>query len=249
MGIITGVVAIGFLLLMGVVVYSIFSETIDTIWANLQEKRDQQEEQAPPDETVNGNLASNTGTRVCDLDMELVGTVYDPTVIDVARAFEEQELALWVGQSDINWKFEQQNTNIIDYTWFCSGETPASLLEMLSFYNRGTLEQLSLFGQGTVETDKTIRIYFEAKSMDSGKKMYADQKKDAGDRDDLFSRSIVIEQDTPLPTSFSLPISLYDVTEDDYHLKFWSDELNINDKMPNYKLKYNLCSPSKSSCG
>ena len=31
MGIITGVVALGFLLLMGVVVYSLFSETIDTI--------------------------------------------------------------------------------------------------------------------------------------------------------------------------------------------------------------------------
>lgn len=248
MGIIIGIVALGFLLLMGIVVYSIFSETIDTIWANFQEKQDQQEEQAPPDEIVNGNLANITGTRVCDLSIELVGTVYDPTV--VGDPFKGQELALWVGKTNPLFELKNApNTNIIEYNWFCSGQTPASLLEMLSFYNKGKLEQLSLFGQGTVETDKTIRIYFEAKSMDSGKKMYADSKKDAGDRDDVFLDSIEIKQDTSLPSSFSLPISLYDVTEDDYYVKFWSEDLKINEKMPNYKLNYNLCSPSKSSCG
>ncbi len=264
MGIITGVVALGFLLLMGVVVYSLFSETIDTIISKINEEQEKQNVQAPPDERENGNLASNTGTRVCDLDIKIVGVVYDSLPLGIGDPFTGQELGLWVGdvtgKADTSFFFEDYNKNVIEYQWICASTdtlpSTASLLDMLSFYNKGTLEQLSLFQSSTVEVDKTILLYLEAESMNSKRGegvMYAyessSDRNNLEDRKNVFSGYADVYQDTKLPQLFEINMRLYDVTEDDYDVKFWSKDMKLNEKIPNVKYKYNLCSPSKSSCG
>ncbi len=243
------VVGIGFLLIASVVAYSFFGDTVDKIFTTLAEQQQQQNDQAQPEEKDSGNLASDTNTRVCNLELKFVGTVFDPVIL--GNPFTTQELELGMGTPNPVFDLvNSPNKNIIEYRWLCTGENAtASWLELMSFYNTDKLTELSLTGSGQIEEkDRTIRLFFSATSMNNGKDMFAGTSS-SGDRVNEFSDKIVLKQGTKLPSAFELPVFLYDVTEDDYYVEFYSKDLKINSKMPNSTFKYNLCSPTKTSCG
>ena len=119
---------------------------------------------------------------------------------------------------------------------------------MFTFHTESKLLNLVSVVQNNLlrATDNVIvRMYFTGDSMEnSGKEMVASKTPDGAVDQLQFSGKIVIAEGTDYPASYNIPIYLYDVTEDNYLVEYWTDSYIMNDKNPNHHFTYRLCKPS-----
>lgn len=243
MGIITSVVAIGFLLIVGIIAYSMFGDAFDNFITALDERVAEQKDQADPSVQDVGNFADDTGTRVCNLKVEFVGSAEGIPLSDDIRIFQ--------GSGFIGIFPPTHDTSIIKYRWFCSdaGVNQASFLDMFSFVAQDKLsnlgEELNL---SATKTQIEVRFHFTATSLTNGNRMIASQTSDGNVNLLQFSDKQILGANLSFPITVNVPVFLYKVTEDDYNIQFWNEEFKINDKPVGHRFSYNLCVPDKTSC-
>lgn len=249
-----GLIALAFLIIVGVVVFSLFGSAFEDIQKNVDESIKAQSDQSPATVKSVGNLAEDTGTRVCNLKVEFVGmakgNLLDSDIRTYSGNFLKQSFFT------INNAFDPEafNTNVLEYQWYCTdpGPAQASFLDLLSFHAEANANSLGgkLATGNIFETDEDVnlRYFFTGDSLNTGKKLVA-SKTEGGVVDQLeFSDKVEIPQGTKFPLAYGVPVYLYDVTEDDYQIDFWVDRFPHNDKPVGFKFQHDICKPGTSSC-
>lgn len=254
MGFVMSIAAIGFLLIAGIVAFSLFGSAFDEFNAAVDEKVKAQSDQSGADVKTLGNLAEDTGTRVCNLKVEFVGMAKGNLLDSDLRTYSGNFLK----QSffTINNAFDPDafNTNVLEYQWYCTDPGPeqASLLDLLSFHGEANANSLGgkLATGNIFETDKDIKLryFFTGDSINNGKKLAAAKDPNGIVNQLEFSDSVDIGTGTKFPLAYGVPVYLYDVTEDDYEVDFWVDKFPHNDKPIGFKFQHNICKPGTSSC-
>lgn len=239
MGIILGLVGIGFLLIFGIVAYSLFSDAFDKVAETLDEQQKSQNDQVAPGVEDVGNLAKDTGGRVCNLKVEFVGS-------GTGESFSD-DVKLWNGNQNFFGITAKHDPAVIHYQWFCVGQ--ASLTDMMLFSAESKLMSLASLVENNLlrTTDNVIvRMYFTGDSLSNGRELVA-SKTPGGPVDQLqFSNKIVIAEGTDYPFSFNIPVYLYDVTEDNYLVDYWNDQYIFNERNPGHHFTYKICKPGQA---
>jgi len=119
------IIALLVIIVVGAYVFGIGTDFFDDIFADIEAKAAAQENKATDLETFeNANLASQTGTRVCDLNIVFFGTIWeiDPFGFDPFNFAESR--FVYIG--DITHPFSQlqpaQDTRTLRADWLCVGE-------------------------------------------------------------------------------------------------------------------------------
>lgn len=254
MGFVMSIAAIGFLLIAGVVAFSLFGSAFDDLQKQVDERVAIQNDQSGADVQSVGNLAIDTGTRVCNLKVEFVGMAKGNLLDSDIRTYSGNFLKS--SFFTINNAFDPDafNTNVLEYQWYCTDPGPeqASLLDLLSFHAEANANSLGgKLATGNIfetDTELNLRFLFTGDSINTGKKLVA-SKTPNGVVDQLeFSDKVVIPNGTPFPLAYGVPVYLYDVTEDDYRIKFWNQDFTHNDKPVGFKFDHKICKPGTSSC-
>lgn len=251
MGIIIGIVAIGFLFITGIVAFSLFGSAFTDIQRQLDERVELQNEQVNPNVRQIGNLAKDTGTRVCNLKVTFVGSAQGNLFNNDLDLFHGKFVGLF---SDVDISLSgitpRHDDSIAIYKWFCQDPGPeqASFLDILSFHSDANL--LNLASNDIFQTQQAIqlRMHFDGTSLTNGKRLVGSQEPDGIVNLLEFSGSQRIALNTPLPLAYSIPVFLYDVTEDNYDIEFFSKQYKMNDKPVLSKFIYTICKPGLSSC-
>ncbi len=228
------IVGIGFLLIAFVISFSVFGGAWEKVFEALDEQRERQNDQADPSIANSGNLAKDTGTRVCNLKINVVGSASGVIFSD--------DLKLFVGDFGL---FANHDKSIIRYQWYCTGLP--STASWFSFYGEKAISDLEQ--QNLLRSEgQTIRIKLDGESKTTGKLLVGKQSENSNVLINQFQDITEIPQGAEFPVGWNVRIFLYDVTEDDYNIEFWSEDFRINDQPVSTHIKYDLCRPSKTSC-
>jgi hypothetical protein len=106
-------------------------EIFDDIAADVREDKAKQKDVIDPAIINIGNFASDTGTRICDLELTFYGTVtpYNPITLENIPLRNDED-ALWLWHGDVQNTLDvfallfgntiADDTRIVTYEWFCS---------------------------------------------------------------------------------------------------------------------------------
>lgn len=247
--------------------FGVGGEVFEDIAADVREDKTKQKDVADPAIIEVGNFASDTGTRVCDLQIKFYGSMSanDPFGIDPFNFGEERWL--WHGDIEntaipgiLGFKLSS-DTRIVSYEWFCPNVnvSAASIFwnirqnTLSLFPETGEGRELSLLGdvvEGVgditgLANQKTggevIRMFFQAESLKTGKLML--DKNAFGLDNKPFQASVTLPVGSTFTYDYVISTRLQDVTEDDYELIFWSQDYEMNKEEPGHRFTYFLCSP------
>ncbi len=246
MNIIVSLIILG---IIGIVVYSMFTETIDDIFEKIKKEQQEQDDQVKPTQTDTGNTVDKTNTgRECNVRIDMVGSAYGRLLdnkVDLYHGtyLETANLGVLTGFHD---------NGVINYQWFCTGDgiNSASWFDMQTFAWDDKLNSLSLQLNNVFESGDNVdlRFFVEGTSKTNGLELFAKQSPTATVTKKLFSDNIEIAEGTQFPYEYTVPVFLYDVPEDDYSLKFWNDDFKVNDRNAGHKFSYSMCEAGKSTC-
>lgn len=237
MALITAIaVIIGAIVILSIL--GIGADFFEDIQASLIEQQEQQNDQVPENIQDTGNFAKDTGTRVCNLRVDFVGTV-TKTDIYGFNIFGD-DIFVYMGDHGILAEALsglRQDKNIINYQWFCVGDP-----QTLSW----NFQKLQLFSLLDDLDGEIVRMKFEGFSKDTGKTLF-DKTGNT-----VFQSKQILPTKQGGDVALNISIFLEDVTEDDYTIKFWSDDsfigVNGASKEKGHKFSYDLCKPSLSNC-
>jgi len=246
MGIIISVVAIGFLGIVGIIAYSMFSDAFADFQKEIEDRIKDQNDQVPPEVDDVGNFAEDTGTRVCNLKIEFVGSISGQSFSD--------DIKIWHGsQSAFGGLItEKHDSNVINYRWWCqdAGFNQATLLDMLNFVAQDKLNDLQLSLANLLRTteDIELRFWLTGESKNTGNRLVGSKTPDGTVNLLKFSDKETIPEGIDFPIDYGVPVYLYKVTEDDYTISWWNEEYISNDRNVNHKFSYTLCKPANFPC-
>lgn len=235
------------IVVVGLVVFAymfgIGTDFINGIVEGIAEQQERQKDQSSGSVQETGNFAKDRGTRVCDLRIEFVGSMTDlnPASIDIINAGNER--FLWLGDvRNIANIYAPNNKNILEYKWLCTSS--ATTAELLQWNLENNLHEASLLILGIDKTDgEVVRIKFEGLSKETDKFLFDKTGKTQ------FQSSVTLPIGSDFPYEFRTKYALLKgVTEDDYNLRWWSEDYKVNNEAVGHKFTYNLCMPSKKTC-
>lgn len=213
-------VVVAVILIGGTIAGVSFSDMLDDARAYVTEQQEKKNDSANPDVSKTGNFAVDTGTRICDLEINFVGVIaghdfYKSAVDGENLTTEDTFLYLGNHGKDIFGIVELvkiPNTNIIDYQWHCKG-VPLTNASWLANVGVDNIVKNSVFSKTNGET---IRMKFKGVA-DNGKLLFDDRGLTQ------FSNVQVLGFNQEYPVALNLQVYLSKVTEDNYKIHFWSD--------------------------
>ncbi len=224
----------------------------DKLNASIEDRIRVQNAQADPDIKNTGNFAIDTGTRVCDLRLDFVGSVSANSLVVTGG------ISLWQGSFAFDFiTGDLHNINVVEYKWLCPqiGLTQTNWFELmenswLSYVGNppiqtfASLEQQNIL-DGLIDDDIRIWWFFEGTSNNNGKNLIArsEDKLSSPLHDGAFSNFQVIRAGTISPSEFKVTVWLYDLTEDDYSIEFWNPDFPVNNKRVNHHFFIDICKP------
>lgn len=220
MGFTTALIAVAVIVIGASIAGISLSDLVEDAQAFVQEQEEKRNDSTNPDLDKVGNFAKDTGTRVCDLEVNFVGVIgghdFYKSAID-GENLTTEDTFLYLGDHGkdifgIIEIIENPNENIIDYQWHCKGEAGTNM-SWLTNVGMDNLVQNSVFSKTNGET---IRIKFQGVA-DNGKLLFDDAGKTT------FQNVQVLGINQEYPIALNLQVYLEKVTEDDYEIQFWSD--------------------------
>lgn len=296
------------IIIVGLYVFGVGTDFIDDIITSFDERIAKQGETTDPTFQERVNLAKDTNTRVCDLQITFHASAYGGNQLtpDPFEAIFSDTINIYHGDivafGDPFFRPLAGNPNIFEYQWFCTGGTSSgpvttesgtktiigktlfgetfeisvpedsistggdevcvargeeiicsqlSFLGLLSWNLGNNLrdggEQLSVLNP---ETDReTIRINFFGKSLTSGKDLGSALQEDKGTDANPFTKSIMLPRGVDFPVDYAIVFLLKDVTEDNYVITFWDNELPQNGESPGHRFSpKDVCKPGLQRC-
>ena len=252
--------------------FGVGGEIIDDVVADVRENVVKQKDVADPAIIDVANFAADTGTRICDLSLKFYGTMtpVDPNSFDPFNFGEERWI--WHGDIKADLDFIDflniggdgwvGDRRIVTYEWLC----PTVNVSAASIFWNLRENALELFGgTGTFTPQKldlgnvingiaeltnldqpetsgeVVRYFFQAESLNTGKLMI--DKNGFGLDNKPFQSNEKLPNGADFPYDYIINIRLQDVTEDDYLLKFWSNDYEMNAQNAGFRFEYYLCSP------
>lgn len=246
-----------------------WDSVITTAEEKLKRQNDDNTATNDPDVSTTGTFAKDTGTRVCNLNIKFVGTVDGNLLSDDINLFHGDyqytvNSDVWV---QLNSEIDQItgttgneffNTNVVEYLWVCTDDNKtdlanASWIDLALFNWSARIGNPAISDLGVTKLsleeitggEKTVRYNFYAEKLDDrSKRLSAKTLESSTEVKTDFQARQILADGTKLPANYNVNQWLYDVTEYDYMLTFWSDEWLVNDKRVNQEFQYKICRPS-----
>ena len=221
----------------------------DKVNADIDQRLKLQRSSGDADLSTQGNYAEDTGTRVCDLQLNFVGSISGNGIDALIGSVDG--VKLFMGSNPLDFLIgDLHNNAIMTYKWLCTntGLTQTNWLEV--WQNSVSSNSVVGFTQANIfdsKFDNDVRIWFflEGSSLNTGKILIGKASHDdtVNQNPPVFSDFQLIKGGTTSPAEFRVTVRIFDTTEDDYTIEFWNDKYPINDKRVNHIFTAKICKP------
>ena len=230
---------IGIIIVIVFVVYGlgIGTEAVDDILAQIREQAERQNDQADPDLEKTGNFATD-GKKICDLELQFAGQMHDLDPFGFDPINIEDDRFLVMGEHfGVSGSFSPE----VQHRWFCpQGQSPFSLFA----WELGKTGATKLSFGIDESAGEIVRMKYRADSVTTGKRMFDCSLSTSCFTQTQWQASTNVGFGGNFPVEWRIiNVYLEEVTGDEYELRYWSDNYQINGKKVGHIFSYHIPSP------